>query len=169
MFELQFPASEVRRWAGEYAYQPGDEVPTEIGHRVKKVGYLTAKDLKGIAHWKSRRSARHCDCNSEAYVREVTGAALNSTEPRFKIESLRILDGVDWPTASVILHFCDVGKWPVMDWRAFWSLGAEPPAGRYSFALWDEYTEACRRIARAGRHSMRTVDRALWTYSKLNQ
>jgi hypothetical protein len=86
----------------------------------------------------------------------------------FKIEVFRLLDGVDWPTASVILHFCDRGQYPILDVRALWSLGvaARPTLG---FPLWMEYTGFLRGVARNAEVSMRTLDRALWQYSKVNQ
>ncbi len=36
---------------------------------------------------------------------------------------LRFLDGVEWPTASTILHFCGARPYPILDYRALWSLG----------------------------------------------
>jgi hypothetical protein len=169
MFALRFPAEDIARWAKEYNYRAAAADPTEVGTQARRKGEIGLSELQTIAKWKSPRSAGHCVGNTDIYVRTVTSAAFSSDEPRFKIEVLCLLDGVDWPTASVILHFCDAGKWPVMDWRAFWSLKAPPPAGRYSFELWWAYTEACRRLADEGGHDMRTVDRALWAYSKAKQ
>lgn len=77
-----------------------------------------------IAEWKTARSRSHCRKNDDGYVKEVTRAALSSNNERFKIEVLRLLDGVEWPTASVILHFCDRGRYPILDVRALWSLGS---------------------------------------------
>lgn len=169
MFQLRFPAGDIPKWASRYDYKFTDADPANLGQKVKRAGELGLEDLQLFARWKSPRSAGHCTGNSDAYVRAVTRASLSCAEPRFKIEVLRLLDGVDWPTASVILHFSDTDRWPVMDWRAFWSLKAKPPAGRYSFELWWEYTNACRRLADDGGHDMRIVDRALWTYSKVKQ
>jgi len=33
--------------------------------------------------------------------------------------------GVQWPTAWVILHFCDRGKFPIIDYRALWQYSKE--------------------------------------------
>jgi hypothetical protein len=98
----------------------------------------------------------------------VTRQALTSKEPRFKIEVLRLLDGVDWATASVVLHFCDRERWPILDVRAFWSLGqAVPPY--ITYPVWDAYTACTRALADRHGVSMRTLDRALWGYSKAHQ
>jgi hypothetical protein len=55
----------------------------------------------------------------------------------------------------------------VLDVRALWSLGVEAPPA-YTFEFWCEYVEACRALARGCRVPMRTLDRALWQYSREN-
>jgi hypothetical protein len=39
----------------------------------------------------------------------------------------------------------------------------------YEFSFWWEYTQFCRKLAAEAGVSMRTLDRALWQYSKENQ
>jgi hypothetical protein len=81
---------------------------------------------------------------------------------------LRSLEGVEWPTASVILHFCDRGPYPILDYRALWSLGyARPPT--YTYEFWNAYTGFLRALSRDTGRDMRTVDKALWQYSKEHQ
>jgi hypothetical protein len=101
-------------------------------------------------------------------VRDATALALQSSDDRVKIGVLRLLNGVDWPTASVILHFCDVLPFPILDYRALWSPGYEAPPP-YTFDFWQAYTAYTRELARSAGLSMREVDRALWQYSKENQ
>ena len=69
---------------------------------------------------------------------------------------------------SVIVHFCDKRPYPIIDYRALWSLGYRR-APTYTVALWMAYANCCRDLASATRHDMRTVDRALWQYSKDHQ
>lgn len=166
-FRLRFPPDEIPHWAAKYDYD--DEIPLAVGNRARERGYLDRADFLDLALWKSARPKKRCGGNTESYVHAVTAAALSSTEPRFKIEVLRILDGVDWPTASVILHFCDRERWPIFDYRAFWSLSQDDPAGHYTFSLWDEYTRFIRGLADSAGVSMRSLDRALWAYSKEHQ
>jgi hypothetical protein len=169
MFKLRFRRNTLVEWAGRYSKYYDDSEVIEIGREVRTQGYLKAQQFRLIARWKTPRTQSRCLKNSEEYVNAVTGSALAASEPRFKIEALRLLDGVDWPTASVILHFCDRADWPIIDYRAFWSLKQNAPAGRYSFGLWEDYTEYTRTIARESAIDMRTLDRALWTYSKEHQ
>ena len=106
--------------------------------------------------------------NSPDIVEAVTRAALESPHENVKIGVLRALRGVSWPTASVILHFCDTKPYPILDLRALWSLGyPKPPA--YTLEFWLEYTKfTCDLSQRTGK-SMRIVDRALWQYSNERQ
>jgi hypothetical protein len=167
MFKLRIPRDAIQVWADRYSYNDTD--PQAVGATAQVAGYLTLDQFLKIAKWKSQRRQALCKQNSEEYVRAVTGSALSATEPRFKIEALRILDGVDWPTASVVLHFCDSERWPIIDYRAFWSLSEPSPAGSYSFDLWQAYTAYTRQLADDLGVSMRTLDRALWAYSKEKQ
>ena len=94
--------------------------------------------------------------------------ALASADDQAKIDTLRSLDGVGWPTASVILHFCDRRPYPILDYRALWSVGFDEPP-HHTFALWAAYTEFTRRLARSQGVDMRTLDRALWQFAKAHQ
>ena len=72
------------------------------------------------------------ELNHAQYVLEMTAIALNATSERTRIETLTLLDGVSWPTASVILHFFHRRRYPILDFRALWSVGLEPPV-QYGF------------------------------------
>ena len=167
-FKLKFPQSSIERWAARYGDDYDDREELRVGVAARSAGHLSRDDFLALPAWKTPRSKSRCLLNSEEYVREVTRCALRSEEPRFKIEVLRVLDGVDWATASVILHFCDKLKWPIIDFRAFWSLGQAAPS-QCDFAVWEAYANYTRRIATEAGVTMRTLDRAIWAYSKANQ
>ena len=104
-FELPFAPQHIAEWALQYGPDDDDREAFRVGAAAKAAGFLTRSDFLAIAAWKTRRTSARCRLNSEAYVRQVTASALSATEPRFKIEVLCLLDGVAWPTASVVLHF----------------------------------------------------------------
>jgi hypothetical protein len=81
---------------------------------------------------------------------------------------LQILKGVSWPVASVILHFGKKDLYPILDYRALWSVGIKKP-NVYNFELWISYVKYCRKLAKELNISMRTLDKALWQYSKERQ
>ena len=166
-FKMRFDKSKISYWANRYSYDD-DELESEIGPTVRGRGYYKYAELKTLCKWKAPRSIRHCEENEPEYVETVTRAALSSTNEQFRIQALTVLNGVHWPTASVILHFGSSDRYPVLDFRALWSLSKPQPL-QYKFSLWWSYTEFCRALADECAISMRTLDRALWQYSKENQ
>ena len=93
---------------------------------------------------------------------------LSTPAERLRIEVLTLMNGVSWPTASVILHFFHPDDYPILDFRALWSLKSAVPQP-YEFVFWQAYTRHCRKLSKLSGVSMRTVDRALWQFSKENQ
>ena len=165
---LRMPESELTTWASRYSYPGEAEIEKRVGPNARARGYLQRDEFLELCRWKTPRSQPRCATNGEDYVRDVTRVALAATNEELKIRVLLLLAGVSWPTASVILHFCDEGAYPILDFRALWSVGYRrvPP---YTFLLWWEYTRFIRAISKRTGLSMRTIDRALWQYSKDRQ
>ena len=132
---------------------------------VRPRGWLTRAEFLEICAWKTPRSKPHCAKNAAHTIRILTRAAFASTDEALKMDLLRLLQGVDWPTASTILHFCDERPYPILDVRAVWSLGhSKPPA--VTMELWLSYVAFARDLASRSGLSIRAVDKALWQYSK---
>ena len=165
---LRFRESQIADIAGRY--RPSDDEPALINLKttVLRRGHLTRDDLCRTAYWKAPRSARHAKKNAEEYVLEITRLAFATDCERARIESLTVLDGVSWPTASVILHLFHRDPYPIFDFRALWSVSLDVPK-QYSFGFWWPYVEFCRSVAARANVDMRTLDRALWQYSKENR
>ena len=165
---LRFSPSQIEPWAA--AYPVGKLEPELLSLRatVQQAGFLTKNQLHLLSQWKSARSAPRVLRNSEAFVQEVTGFALSTTDERARIETLTVLDGVLWPTASVVLHVFHAEQYPILDFRALWSVAEKVPV-QYTFSFWLRYVEFCRKLAGSQRLSMRTIDRALWQYSNAKQ
>jgi hypothetical protein len=164
---LRFPAEQVPYWASRFPDPDGDRVLDSIRARVRVRGCLTRSEFLALCAWKSPRSRPRCLENSEKTVRAVTRAALASSDEAVKVELLRLLRGVDWATASTILHACDRRPYPILDVRALWSVGAD--RGRVTLDLWLDYVACTRSIAARHGIDMRLLDRALWQYSKERQ
>jgi hypothetical protein len=60
------------------------------------------------------------------------------------------------------------GYYPTLDYRALWSLGYSRPP-HYTMPFWLGYVAYVRELSRRSGHRIRTVDRALWQYSKARQ
>ena len=162
---LRFPLSRIRRLSAAFpeADDPGFLALTA---RARRRGWLTRADLIRIARWKTPRSAPRVARNSERAVRDATRRALSAKDETARVEALLRLSGIGLPTASVILHFCHRDPYPILDVNALWSLSVD--TRRLGMAFWLDYADACRRLARRARCSMRTVDRALWQFAKEN-
>ena len=167
-FRPRFPLSEVLYWASRYAYADDAEVEA-IGDRARERGWFTRDEFLAVARWKSPRSRKQCEKNDDARVKAATELALSTPDERGRIEALTQLHGVEYPTASVLLHLAHRDPYPIIDYRALWSLGVESPPATYSFTFWWAYAQACRSLATDAGVRMRTFDRALWQFSKEHQ
>lgn len=123
-----------------------------------------------MARWKTRgRSEWRCKLNTEADVRTATALALATQDERERVSALVGLQGVQLSTASVLLQLARPTLYPIIDYRALWSLGIDEAPAFYSFGFWWGYVHACRALATDAGVSMRGLDRALWQYSKEHQ
>jgi len=165
---LRFSESRIASIAARYSYPKEEEKLISLRTGVRETGHITKDQLYLIARWKSPRSAGRVEDNSASFVREITRFCLSAADERARIEPLTLLSGVLWPTASVILHLFHKDRYPILDYRALWSVSTNVPHV-YDFAFWEKYLSFTRGIARRTSLTMRTIDRALWQYSKENQ
>jgi hypothetical protein len=172
MFQLQPKISELKGWSLKYVYDKKNleqEIITSIAPKAKQNGFLDKKDFLKVCEWKTDRSKSRCDKNTDDNIREITSIAFSTPNERLRIESLTLLDGVKWPTASVFLHFFHSEKYPILDIRALFTLGIDLTKVKlqYNFNFWKEYVAECRRLSEKANLDMRTLDRALWSYRPL--
>ncbi len=165
-FNLQFDPSLIPSLAAKFQYDKDESDITEkLKPSVERKGYLTLDELKTICKWKTDRSKSRVATNLAADVEECTRVCFSATNERLRIGSLCLLTGVEYPTASVILHFLHPDPYPILDFRALESLGVKKP-GIYSFDFWWLYVQATRKIATENLVDMRILDKALWQWSK---
>jgi hypothetical protein len=163
MSKLRFDHDEIRHFAQRYE-DPNETMIERLVSNVRAAGHLSKAQLLEVGHWKSPRIVGHLKKNSEELVRETTRIALTTPVEALRICVPQILAGVGFPMASVILHFFHKDEYPVLDFRALWSLGMQEPKD-YSTQFWMHYVEICRAKAAEANVDMRTLDRALWQYS----
>ena len=166
--DLRFPESEICQWVKKYKISSEEKKLIALRPKVQQHGYLDKEELFRVARWKSPRRAGDTDKNDDNYVKEITEWAFTATNERSRIEVLTLLDGIRWSTASAILHLFHKDPYPILDFRALWSVSLEEPK-QYSFSFWWDYVLFCRDVACRNRIDMRTLDRALWQYSELHQ
>jgi len=169
MFKLQFDQKEISYWSKRYPVADDYQVEKIIAPQVRNRGYFTKPDLLTMCHWKTPRSKPMVERNLEGFIKTITRTALSTPDEHFRIEVLTLLSGVSWSTASVLLHFGFPDTYPILDYRALWSLGIEVSPAFYNFGFWWQYTQFCKQLAAKTGVTMRELDRALWQYSKENQ
>lgn len=127
---------------------------------------MTRDDLIAVARWKWRggRTRQLCGQNTEEEVEEITRVSFAAESERLRIGSLLALRGVQWPMASVILHFAFPDRYPIRDIRAMKTVGRSTFYN--TFEKWMEYAELCRATAKRHGVTMRTLDKALWAFDK---
>lgn len=173
--ELRFSQSQIRSLAARYDAEQSDKdrsltkvIAQDVFPSYRKKGFLTKKEFLDVCAWKTPRSQPRCASNDATFIKELSALVLTTASEQLRIQAWILLAGVKWPTASVFLHFAFPNKYPIMDFRALWSLKTDVP-GQYTFSFWQEYTAFCRALARQAGVTMRILDQALWKYSETNQ
>lgn len=168
-FTLRFNKKAISKWAKRHPSEESLRVVSVLPPQIKARGFYSKEDLQEYCYWKSPRTQSRVAKNPPEFVEAVTGIALSTSNERLRIEILTLLDGVKWPTASVLLHFGHNSPYPILDVRALWSLGIDSRKVKYNFDLWWAYTIFCRKLAEEVDVSMRELDLALWQFSKERQ
>ncbi len=162
--QINFTREQILEYAARYVYDADDVLGARMEAAAQR-GHMTQADLVEVARWKWRggRTRQLCSQNTEAEVREITGVSFAAESERLRIGALLALRGVQWPMASVILHFAFPDRYPILDVRAMNTVGGST---LYTFEKWLEYCELCRATAKRHDVSMRTLDKALWAFDK---
>jgi hypothetical protein len=134
----------------------------------KRRGYLTRDEFLTVCAWKTPRTKPLCKSNDARLIQEVSSLARTTSCEQLRIQVWTRLAGVGWPTASVFLHFAFPGRYPILDFRALWSLSTDVPS-HYTFDFWHRYSGFCRDLASQSGVSLRVLDQARWKYSEMHQ
>lgn len=162
---LRFSQSEIPALAARYSYPGEERIVNEIGPAARRRGYYTRTEFIDLCGWKTVRSRSRVALNAEDAVVETTQLALRVQSEALRIWIPMALSGVQWATASVLLHFGHRDRYPILDYRALAALGVTQSV-TYTLPLWSAYVAACRAIDDATGLGMRTIDRAMWQWSK---
>jgi hypothetical protein len=146
--------ADIPEWSAGYSYDGSDaRFLREVRPGVRRRGYLTVAEFRDICYWKTPRSQSRCRQNTADDVRVLTQAALATRDEALKMDLLRRLSGVEWPTASTPAAL--LRRSTVPDPRL---PGLVVPRLRSPTALHDAVLAELRRVyARAG-SSQRTPD-----------
>jgi hypothetical protein len=142
-----------------------DDNALSAGKRIQG-GEFTRENLNAIFEWKTRgRGRSRIQKNSNAEIADALRLALLAKTDRAAVAVLNGLNGVQIPVASAILTAIDPARFTIIDFRALEALNiVDQPYITIDFYL--AYLAVCRRIAKENRVTLRTLDRALWQWSK---
>ncbi len=163
-FEIQFPPELVPELAARFP-SVEESALEAVGAAARARGYYRRREFLVACAWKTPRSAPKVALNTAAAVRVATRRALADPDEAARMQALLALSGVGVPTASTLLYFAFPALYPILDVRALESLGVKPRS-QYPISFWLGYLEACRALAAQSGVSIRTLDKALWQWSK---
>lgn len=150
--------------AARYSYAP-DTVIEAMVPGVRARGFLTREEFLFVGTWKSPRIRSRLESNAVTHVEEATRVALNTKAEQLRTGVLMTLTGVAYPVASVFLHWFHEESYPILDFRALEALGIIEPR-QYTELFWQSYVAHWRAVLKATGVDKRTLDRALWQWSK---
>lgn len=163
-FRLQFRPKRLAELASGFP-DVDDAGLLAAGAAARARGYYTRTEFIDVCRWKTARSAARVAANPAKTIKDVTRRVFATRDEAERMSALLELDGVGVPTASTLLFCAFPDDYPILDVRALESLGVKPRT-QYSVSFWLAYLNACRELAsRHGVH-IRTLDKALWQYSK---
>lgn len=174
-YEMQFPFTnkdEILYWATLYTdgqkpkrqRQEADVI--KIKYSVKDKGYLTKCELMEMGRWKDRFAPSNIKENSPECIKAVTRDAFRPGDDWEKLKKLMGLHGVGQSIASTILHLYDQEKYPIFDPRALYSIRINKEDVEGDKKFWEKYVKFCRAKAECHGVCMRTLDRALYKFSR---
>ena len=173
--ELRFPVEQIGELSDKYIAELGErdrrlteEITQQVFPSYQRNGRLTMPEFLKVCEWKTPRSQPRCASNDPSFVRVISELSKTTASEPLRIQAWTLLAGVKWPTASVFLHFAFPDRYPIMDFRALWSVRTKVPP-QYTFPFWEGYTAHCRELAHRAGVTMRVLDQALWKYSDLHQ
>ena len=129
-------------------------------------GYLTKTELMKMGDWKRASLPCQMDDNPVGHVEKITAEVFSLDDDWEKLEKLIDIDGVGQPVASTILHLYDPERYPIFDVHALCSIRIKKKEVEYDEPFWKKYVNFCREKAECHGVCMRTLDRALYKFSK---
>lgn len=155
----------VGYWSNRYSESSLEKkLLNEVHAAVAKRGYFTRDEFLEVGRWKSARAKTYQHRNATEDIEDVTRMALAAPE-RLAHRILDMLAGVNIPMASALLTVADPARFTITDFRALETLHVYREIGSKKLP-YPTYLTVCRAIAERVGTNLRTLDRALWQWSK---
>lgn len=162
-FKLRFDPSLIPELAGRYSFEE-DTGALDAGKRVRE-GQNNRANLETIFEWKTKgRGRSRLLKNTDKEIADALNLAFVAKTDRAAVAVLTGLSGVGVPVASAILTAIYHERFTIIDFRALEALSVDNAVITIDFYL--KYLVFCRQLAHENNVSLRTLDRALWQWSK---
>jgi hypothetical protein len=162
-FRLRFDPSQIPSLANRYDYE-SDDGALNAGAQIRR-GRYARKYLLEIFEWKTGgRGRSRLANNSDQEIADALKLAIVAKTDRAAVAVLTGLNGIAVPVASAVLTVIDPTRFTIIDFRALEALNVNEANLTIDFYL--DYLEECRRVAQKHNVSLRTLDRAMWQWSK---
>jgi hypothetical protein len=162
-FKLMFAPELIGQLAQRYEFQ-SDTDALQAGEQIR-AGHCTRANLERIFQWKTGgRGRSRLAKNTDQDIADALELAVTAKTDRAAIAVLKGLNGVEVPVASAILTAIKPERFTIIDFRALEALNIKQAYLTIDFYL--DYLGECRRLASEHNVPLRTLDRALWQWSK---
>ncbi len=173
---IQIDNQSIRYWASRYDDPNigGDEdkyklIRSKVSDEISDTGTLSRETFTQVMDWKAPRAKGRVDWKDfESYQRIIKYATEAPDE--IKLAILCSLDGIWVPVASTILHFVYPDRFPIVDYRATEVLydAGKLTSQSITQSSCKVYRKVILDICDETGCDIRTLDRALFAYHKLN-
>ena len=162
-FKLRFDPIAIQNIAARYSFQE-DIDALKAGEQIRE-GQCTRRNIERIFEWKTNgRGRSRLAKNSDEEIADALRLAIMAKTDRASVAVLVGLNGVQVPVASAILTAINPNRFTIIDFRALEALDVRDVHITIDFYLL--YLNECRDLARNNNCKLRTLDRALWQWSK---
>ena len=167
-----FDATAVQLWSDRYwsdisatnrIQQRGLEAEMP---RYRMQQHLDKRVFMTLGMWKSPRPKPRYERNTEQAITDITRRAFIAKRDADGIQVMTRLHGVAQRTASAMLHWMCPDRYPILDIHVLWGLGMTPPASWERPEIYARVANRMRTEANRLDSDLRTLDRAVWTWSR---
>ncbi len=174
---IQIDREFIQYWDKRYDdYNIGDDeeeynlILKRVSDEISDTDTLSQETFERISDWKSFHVRHKVDWEDFELYQIAIKYALEVPD-KLKLSLLCGLEGVDIAVASTILNFMYPDKFPIIDYRVTQVL--REAAGiqltkNMSYKMYYKYKAEIENIVEQTGYDIRTLDRALFAYHKLN-
>lgn len=173
---IQIDNQFIRDWASGYDDPNigGDEadynlILAKVSDEISNIGTLSGETFTQVMDWKASRAKGKVNWDDFASYQRIIKYATKAPD-EIKLAILCSLDGVGVPVASTILHFVYPDRFPIVDYRVTEVLydAGKLTSQSITQSSYKVYMKVIMDICGEIACDIRTLDRALFAYHKLN-